>query len=123
MAPLNYAFECNLLYNKIYGYLFILIWFWLLTLAIFYIQKLVYWIYKTLSSDSSCKFVLTYLPDHIQPPPNNYKLMSFVKNVLSYNGITMLKIVANSNPDICMLIMGKLWQNYEENASLKQTSL
>lgn len=114
MRPLQFSLQCVLMINMINEKIFLFIWFWLITLAAVGVLNLFYWFYHAFCLTSADSFVRSQLRLSVANMPNNKQIRQFVRVGLSYDGITVLRLIAlNCDPTVCSLLVRYLWERFE----------
>ncbi|CAK5076680.1 unnamed protein product [Meloidogyne enterolobii] len=116
MRPMQFSLQCVLMINMINEKIFLFIWFWLIALAVIGTFNLLYWLYQAFCVTSADRFVRSQLRLSIANMPSNKEIREFVRVGLSYDGITVLRLIAlNCDPTICSLLVRYLWERFEQS--------
>nr|CAD2200765.1 unnamed protein product [Meloidogyne enterolobii] len=116
MRPMQFSLQCVLMINMINEKIFLFIWFWLIALAVIGTFNLLYWLYQAFCQTSADRFVRSQLRLSIANMPSNKEIREFVRVGLSYDGITVLRLIAlNCDPTICSLLVRYLWERFEQS--------
>ncbi|CAK5060222.1 unnamed protein product [Meloidogyne enterolobii] len=116
MRPMQFSLQCVLMINMINEKIFLFIWFWLIALAVIGTFNLLYWFYQAFCVTSADRFVRSQLRLSIANMPSNKEIREFVRVGLSYDGITVLRLIAlNCDPTICSLLVRYLWERFEQS--------
>ncbi|KAF7639468.1 Innexin [Meloidogyne graminicola] len=128
MRPLKFSLQCVLMFifssliNMINEKIFLFLWFWLIALAAVGVFNLIYWLYHAFYLTSADRFVRCQLRLSVAKMPNDKEIRHFVRKYLSYDGITILRLIAlNCDPTVCSLLVLFFRRNNEilNNAGIK----
>ncbi|XP_005100632.1 innexin unc-9 isoform X2 [Aplysia californica] len=109
--------QCLLTINMLLEKLFLIEWFWLLSLLLITLYSFVTWLMRILRTEQSVKFVTKYLSvfseDGNVPQEGSRTVPKFVVDYLGNDGVFLLRILAYNTNDVAMSeLMSRIWLRY-----------
>lgn len=109
----RYTFQCVLPINLFNEKIFIIVWFWLLFVAIVTVLSLFHWLEKTVYWPGQISMVKRNLRMMDTVQRENMQIKKFVENYLRRDGLFLIRLTAKNAGDLtAMEILCGLWENY-----------
>ena len=109
----RYTFQCVLPINLFNEKIFVLVWFWLLFIAIVTTISLFQWLLRSVPWPPQVKFVRHQLRAMEACQRDNSVIRKFTEHYLRRDGMFLLRLVSKNAGDlVAMELLGGLWGNY-----------
>ncbi len=109
----RYTFQCVLPINLFNEKIFIIVWFWLLFVALVTLLSLIHWLKKTMYWPGQFRFVKRQLRAMETVQRETVMIRKFTENYMRRDGLFLIRLIAKNAGDLtAMEMLCGLWENY-----------